>query len=66
VQSPPQPAPRAASPPNAPAAPDAAAPTGAAAGRRPQRQPLAKLQLVKRHSPEEERKQLLRRLLTQF
>jgi hypothetical protein len=30
------------------------------------RQPLARLQLVKRRSPEDERKQLLRRLLTSF
>jgi hypothetical protein len=30
------------------------------------RQPLARLQLVKRRSPEEERKQLLRRVLTSF
>ena len=48
-----------------PASPPAAAqPPGARKG--PIRLPLAKLQLVKRSSPEEERKLLLRRLLTSF
>ncbi|MBM4384280.1 MAG: hypothetical protein FJ091_13070 [Deltaproteobacteria bacterium] len=48
-----------------PARPPASAPAPAAR-KGPIRQPLAKLQLVKRRSPEEERKLLLRRLLTSF
>jgi hypothetical protein len=49
------------------AAPPAAAPPRVPAVRKGAvRQPLAKLQLVKRRSPEEERKLLLRRLLTSF
>jgi hypothetical protein len=48
----------------APAAPSAAAPARKDA--KTARQPLARLQLVKRRSPEEERRLLLRKLLTSF
>ncbi len=55
---------RDAEPDAAPAAP--AAPAARPARKVPLRQPLARVQLVKRRSPEEERKLLLRRLLTSF
>jgi hypothetical protein len=48
------------------AAGPAPAPPGAAPRKLPARQPLARLQLVKRRSPEEERRLMLRRLLTSF
>jgi hypothetical protein len=53
--------------PTAPRPASSLAPAQAAVARKaPIRQPLARLQLVKRRSPEEERKLLLRRLLTSF
>jgi hypothetical protein len=39
---------------------------GAATQRKALRQPLARVQLVKRRSPEDERKLALRRLITSF
>jgi len=68
-------APAAAPPPLKPAAPGARslskfrardAASAAKGEKSAARQPLARLQLVKRRSPEEERKHLLRRLLTSF